>query len=106
MDPSCRQKGVGAHVGRSARIETKAESICLLLYRELKHDLNARFRYFPCYSGSSPRKMSDLPMDRLIQRKNIINTVRITPLPVSQNPESKTGNVQEKVGVIKKVLGK
>jgi len=35
-------------------------------------------------------------MDRLLQRKNIINTGRITPLPVSRNPESKTGNVQEK----------
>jgi hypothetical protein len=26
--------------------------------------------------------------------------------PVSQDPESKTGNVQEQVGEIKKVLGK
>jgi hypothetical protein len=45
-------------------------------------------------------------MDRLLQRKNIFNTGRITPLPVTQNPESKIGNVQEKVGEIKKVLGK
>jgi hypothetical protein len=37
-------------------------------------------------------------MDRLLQRKNIINTGRITPLPGSQNPESKAGKVQEKIG--------
>jgi len=69
MDPSCRLKGVDAHFGRSARIETKAESICLLLYRELEQDLNAKFRYFFLLLGNFTQENERSPYGQTAPKK-------------------------------------
>jgi hypothetical protein len=98
MAPSCRQKGVGAHFGRSARIETKAESIYLLLYRELEQDLNAKFRYFSLLLGKFSQENERSPYGQTAPEKEYYQYRPDHTLAGSQNPESKAGKVQEKIG--------